>query len=52
MFRKPINKTWIPKKNNHTIETFIEATNNEINEEIAHMKPPKCSNLSKGEKNL
>ena len=52
MFRKPIDKTWIPKKNHHTIETFIEATNNEINEEIAHMKPPKYSNLSKGEKNL
>ena len=50
MFRKPIDKTWIPQKNHHTIETFIEATNNEINEEIAHMKPPKYSNLSKGEK--
>ena len=32
-----------------TIETFIEAANNEINKEIAHMKPPKYSNLSKGE---
>ena len=39
-----------PKKRPyHTIETFIEATNNEINEEIAHIKLPKYSNLSKGE---
>ena len=38
-----------PKDTHHTIETFIEATNKEINEEIAHIKPPKYSNLSKGE---
>ena len=37
------------EKNDHTIETFIEATNNEINKEIAHIKSPKYSNLSKGE---
>ena len=49
IFRKPTDKTWIPSKNHHTIETFIEATNNEINEEIAHIKPPIYSNLSKGE---
>ena len=36
-------------KNHHTTETFIEATNTEINEEIAHIKRPKYSNLSKGE---
>ena len=36
-------------KNHHTIETFIEAMNNEINDEIAHVKRPKYSNLSKGE---
>ena len=47
IFRKPTDKTWIPQKNHHTIETFIEATNNEINKEIAHIKPPKYSNLSK-----
>ena len=35
-------------KNHHTIETFMEASNNEINEKIAHIKPPKYSNLSKG----
>ena len=26
-------------KNHQTVETFIEATDNEINEEIAHIKP-------------
>ena len=30
-----------PPKNHHTIETFIEGTNNKINKEIAHIKPPK-----------
>ena len=37
------------QKTHHTTETFTEATNNEINEEIAHIKPPKYSNLLKGE---
>ena len=37
------------QKSHHTIETFIAATNNEINEEIAHIKPPKSSNFSEGE---
>ena len=49
IFRKPTYKTWILSKNRHTIEAFIEATNNEINEEIAHIKPSKYSNLSRGE---
>ena len=31
----------------HGVETFIKATNNEINEEIAHIKLLKYSNLSK-----
>ena len=46
---KTTDKTWIPKKEHHTIEIFIGATNNKINKEIAHIKPPKYSNLSKGE---
>ena len=41
IFKKPNDKTWIPQKNHHTIETFIEGTNNKINKEIAHIKPPK-----------
>ena len=45
IFGKSTNKTWIPLKNHH----IIEATNNEINEEIVHIKPPIYSNLSKGE---
>ena len=37
-----------PKKTHRTIETFLEATNNKINKKIAHIKPPKYLNLSKG----
>ena len=48
IFRKPMDKTWIAPKN-HTIKTFIEATNNEVNQEIAHIKPPKYLNPSKEE---
>ena len=34
IFRKWTNKTWFPNNNRHGIETFIEATRNEINNEI------------------
>ena len=34
IFRKPTNKTWTPNNNHHSIETFIEATRNEINNKI------------------
>ena len=37
------------QKNHHTTETFTEVTNNEVNEEIVHIKPPKYSHLSKEE---
>ena len=30
IFKNPSSKSWIPPKNNHTLETFIEATNNDI----------------------
>ena len=46
IFRKPTNKTWFPNNNHHSIETFIEATRNEINNEIKNMKRPNYSNLS------
>ena len=49
VFKKPTGKTWMPHKSHHPIETFMEATNNQINEEIAHIKLPKYSNLLKGE---
>ena len=44
-----LKKYGLPPKKHHTIETFIETRNNEINEEIAHIKPPEYSNLSKVE---
>ena len=34
IFRKAIKKSWIPNNNYHSIGTFIEATRNEINNEI------------------
>ena len=37
------------RKRHQNIETSVEATKNEINKEIVHIKPPKYSNLSKGE---
>ena len=46
IFRKPTNKTWVPDNNHHSIETFIEATRNEINNEIIKTKRPNYSNLS------
>ena len=49
VFRKSTDKIRIPQKTCHTIETVIEATDNEISKEVAHIKPPKYSNLSKGE---
>ena len=49
IFRKPADKRWIPKKTRHNIETFIEATNKEINKEIEHIKQAKYLNHSKRE---
>ena len=46
IFRKPTNKTWVPNNNHQSIETFIEATRNEINHEIEKTKRPNYSNLS------
>ena len=34
MFKKPCSKSWIPTKNHHTVKTFVEATNNDIDPEI------------------
>ena len=38
IFRKPTNKTCVPNNNHHCIEIFIEATRNEINNEIEKTK--------------
>ena len=37
IFEKSTGKTWIPPNNHHTIETFIQAANNVVNVEIAHI---------------
>ena len=46
IFRKPTNKTCVPSNNHHSLETFIEGTRNEINNEIEKTKRPNYSNLS------
>ena len=45
VFRKPTNKTWAPNNNHHSIDTFMEAAHNEINNEIEKTKRPNYSNL-------
>ena len=44
-FRKPTNENWIPTNNHHSIETFIQATRNEIKEKVEETPPLKYSNL-------
>ena len=44
VFRKPTNKTWVPNNNHHSIDTFMEAAHNEINNEIEKTKRPNYSN--------
>ena len=51
IFIKPTNKTWVPNNNHYNIETFIEATRNEINNEIKNTKRNNYSNLSVKEQN-
>ena len=46
IFRKCTNKTWFPNSNHHSIQIFIEATRNEINNEIKKTKQSNYSNLS------
>ena len=41
------NSNWQPKENHHTIETFIEAIDNEMNESITKKQKLPKNNLSK-----
>ena len=47
MKSKLLKHVFPPKKSPYYQK--LEATNNEMNQEIAHIKPPKCSNLWKRE---
>ena len=49
-FKPATNKNWTPPKTHHSVETYIEVTNNEIQEKITKIKPSNYSNLTKGEK--
>ena len=44
-FKNLTNKNWIPTDNNHSIETFIEKTRNEIQEKTEKTRLSKYSNL-------
>ena len=39
-----------PSKKQHPVETFIKATNNDIDATMKNLKQPKCSNLSEKKK--
>ena len=46
-FKKATNKNWmIPTNNHHSIETYMEATHNEIQEKIEKIRSSKYSNLT------
>ena len=49
MFKKASSKSWIQK--NHTVETCVEATNNDIDAVIKNLKRLKYFNLSEKEQN-
>ena len=49
-FKPPTNKTWIPPKVHHTIETFIESFQKQIDQNPAEATPKKTHNLSTEER--
>ena len=49
-FKKLTDKTCIPIKNHHIIETFTQAMRSNINYEIKNMQHPKFPNLRKKRK--
>ena len=44
--------TWEPPKNYHTINTFIEALNNDVDELFEHRQTLPRNNISQHEKNI
>ena len=44
--------TWEPPKNHHTINTFIEALNNDVDELFKHKQTLPRNNISQHEKNI
>ena len=49
IFKKPSRKYLDSSKKHHPVETFIKATDNDIDATIKKLKQPKCSNLSEKE---
>ena len=49
-FRISRNKTWTPKENQHTVETFAQAFQNDLLKEEENIKQIPRKNLSKKKK--
>ena len=49
---KSKSKYWVPTKTHHTIDPFIEATKNGINEQLTKTKKSSCSSLTKKEREV
>ena len=47
---RPKKNNWIPTKQHHSIETFIKATRNEIQQKIEKIRPSKYSILTDQER--
>ena len=50
IFKPQSNKRWTPKKNHHTIETYIEATERELKQHGDISDNKGCNNLFKGKR--
>ena len=50
IFKPQSNKRWTPKKNHHTIETYIEATERELKQQGDISDNKGYNNLSKGKR--
>ena len=50
-FRVSCNKTWTPKDNHHTVETFTQAFQNDLEKEEQTLKQIPPSSVPKKEKN-
>ena len=49
VFKKPTNKTCVPDKNHHTVETFIKATKSGVEDELKTVRSCRYTNLSRKE---
>ena len=48
-FKPPTNKPWVPQQVHHTVNTFVEAFENDIKEDLSTVKPRNSNNINKDE---